>query len=85
MTDSNISLTQASVLASEVSLAKNYAIKSNNLVTSLSSELNDLKTNVFSNTNDLNLVISKLENLCNLLVQADISGVSDASLNYSNL
>ena len=72
---------QASVLASEVSIAKNNAIKSNNLVTSVSTELNDLKTTVFSNANDIALLTTKIQNLCNLLDTADISGVSDISYN----
>lgn len=71
---------QASVLASEVSVAKNNAIKSNNLVTSVSTEVNDLKTTVFSNANDIALLTTKIQNLCNLLDNADISGV-DISYN----
>ena len=72
---------QASVLASEVSVAKNNAIRSNNLVTSVSTEVNDLKTTVFSNANDIALLTTKIQNLCNLLDNADISGASDISYN----
>lgn len=36
---SDLTLMQASALASEVSLAKNYAVKSNNLVNSLTTDL----------------------------------------------
>ena len=85
MTEQNISLPQASVLASEVSLAKNYAIKANNLLNTAVSDINNLRKELYSNDNSLNSVISKLENLCNLLVLADISGVNDVSLNYHNL
>tara|TARA_Y100000591_G_C21571892_1_gene563856 strand:+ start:347 stop:604 length:258 start_codon:yes stop_codon:yes gene_type:complete len=85
MTDSNISLPQAAVLASEVSLAKNYAIKANSLLNTTVSDVNNLRNEVYANDSSLNIVISKLENLCNLLIQADISGVNDASFNYTNL
>ena len=83
MTD--LTVIQATVLANEVSLAKNYAIKSNNIASEVKSDLNLLKQEVYVNDSSLNLVISKLQNLCDLLVIADISGVSDASLNYNNL
>jgi len=84
MTDSslNITLLQASVLASEISLAKNNAIRSNNLVTSVSTEVNNLKTTVFSNANDIALLTTKIQNLCNLLDNADISGVD---ISYNSL
>ena len=82
---SNLTSIQATALASEVSLAKNYSIKSNNTANSLKTQLNSLKSDLVSNDVSLNVVVSKLSNLCDLLVLADISGVSDASLNYNNL
>lgn len=85
MTDSNISLPQASVLASEVSLAKNYAIKANNLLNNTVTDVNNLRNEVYVSDNSLNIIFSKLENLCNILSLADISGVNDASFNYNNL
>ena len=82
---SNLTVIQSTALATEISLAKNYAIKSNNLVNDLVSDVNTLKNEVYVNNNKLNTVISKLENLCNLLSQADISGVNADDLKYSNL
>jgi len=82
---SDLTLIQSSVLATEVSLAKNYAIKSNNLVNDLVSEVNTLKNELYVSNNNLNIVISKLENLSSLLSQSDISGVNSDSLKYINL
>lgn len=89
---SDLTLVQASALASEVSLAKNYAVKSNNLVNSLTTDLQALTTNVYAKDISLNLVTanlttmtSKLTALCDLLATADISGVSATDFNYNNL
>ena len=82
---SNLTLIQSTALATEVSLAKNYAIKSNNLVNDLVSDVNTLKNEVYVSNNNVNTVISKLENLCALLSQTDISGVNADDLKYSNL
>ena len=38
-----------------------------------------------NNDNSLNLLTNKFINLTNLLVLADISGVTDTSMNYNNL
>jgi len=83
MTDSSLNLTylQASVLASEIALAKNQSIRSVNLVTNLSRDVNDLKTSNISNTNDIALLTTKIKNLCNLLDIFDISSASDISYN----
>ena len=82
---SDLSLLQASALASEISLAKTYATKSNNLVNSLTNEHNQLKNVVYVNDVSMNILMLKVQNLCDLLSQADISGVNDVSLNYNNL
>lgn len=89
---SDLTLVQASALASEVSLAKNYAVKSNNLVNSLTTDLQTLTTNVYVKDVSLNLVIAnlttmtlKLTALCALLATADISGVSTNDFGYNNL
>ena len=89
---SDLTLVQASALASEVSLAKNYAVKSNNLVNSLTTDLQALTTNVYVKDVSLNVVTanlttvtSKLTALCALLATADISGVSANDFNYNNL
>ena len=74
----DLTVIQSAALASEISLAKNYSIKSNNLVNDLTSEVNTLKT-------DLATIVLKLQNLSTLLSQADISGVSSSSLQYENL
>ena len=89
---SDLTLVQASALASEVSLAKNYAVKSNNLANSLTIDLQALTTNVYAKDVSLNLVTtnlttvtSKLTALCALLATADISGVSANDFSYNNL
>ena len=74
----DLTVIQSAALASEISLAKNYSIKSNNLVNDLTSEVNTLKT-------DLATIVLKLQNLSTLLSQGDISGVSSSSLQYENL
>lgn len=82
---SDLSVVQAVALASEVSIAKNQATKSINLVNSLTNDVNSLKTEVNINDASLNVIFSKVQSLCALLSSADISGISDASLNYVNL
>jgi hypothetical protein len=74
----DLTVIQSAALATEVSLAKNYSIKSNNLVNDLTSEVNTLKT-------DLATLVLKVQNLATLLSQADISGVSSSSFQYNNL
>lgn len=59
MTD--LSTLQASVLATEVNLAKNYAIKSNTSVNDLSSEVTILKTELYNINNKLNDLIKKVD------------------------
>jgi hypothetical protein len=84
-TSSDLSTIQATALASEVSLAKNYASKSIALVTSLTTEVQSLKTEVNINDASLNVIFKKVQSLCALLSIADISGVNNASFNYANL
>lgn len=82
---SNLTSIQEAVIATEVSLAKNYAIKSNNLATETNSELNILKNELYVSNNKLKLVTGKLENLCSLLSSATISGLNPDDLLYENL
>jgi hypothetical protein len=76
--NSNLSLIQATALASNVSNVTNHAINAVNKVDNNSLDLEALKTEV----NNLTL---KLQNLCGLLSQATIAGINDVSLNYNNL
>jgi hypothetical protein len=82
---SNLTSIQEAVIATEVSLAKNYAIKSNNLATETNTELNTLKHELYVSNNNLKNVTTKLQNLCNLLSNATISGVNPDDLKYENL
>lgn len=82
---SNLTSIQEAVIATEVSLAKNYAIKSNNLATETNAELNILKNELYVTNNKLKVVTDKLENLCYLLSTADISGVNSDNFLYDNL
>ena len=81
----NLTPIQEAVIATEVSLAKNYAIKSNNLATETNSELNILKNELYVSNNKLKVVTSKLEKLCSLLKNANISGINPDDLLYDNL
>lgn len=82
---SNLTSIQEAVIATEVSLAKNYAIKSNNLATETNSELNTLKHELYVSNNNLKVVTAKLEKLCSLLSSATISGLNPEDLVYENL
>lgn len=82
---SNLTSIQEAVIVTEVSLAKNYAIKSNNLATETNSELNILKNELYVSNNKLKLVTGKLEKLCSLLSSATISGLNPDDLLYENL
>ena len=82
---SNLTNTQELVIATEVSLAKNYAIKSNNLANETNSELNILKNEVSNIQNKLNNVILKLENLTTILSNAQLPNVNKEDLKYINL
>ncbi len=82
---SNLTNVQQAVLVSEVAIAKNYAIKSNNLSSETNADLNVLRTEVYSLENKLNTLTSKIENLCNILNNANLPNVSSGSLVYQNL
>jgi len=81
----NLTNVQQAVLVSEVAIAKNYAIKSNNLSSETNADLNVLRTEVYSLENKLNTLTSKIENLCNILNNANLPNVSSGSLVYQNL
>ena len=79
-------------VATEANLAKTFSTNTlnevNNLITQINNlklEVNSLKNNMSNNDNSLNLLTNKFINLTNLLVLADISGVTDTSMNYNNL
>ena len=84
---SSLTNIQEAVIATEVSLAKNYAIKSNNLVTEINAEVNILKNELYNTERNLNNVISKLQNLCNILSQGDFTNnnINPDNLKYENL
>ena len=76
----------------EANLAKTFSANTlnevNNLITQINNlklDVNTLKNNMSNNDNSLNLVTNKFINLTSLLVSADISGVTDTSMNYNNL
>lgn len=76
---------ESTVLASEISIAKDYSIKSNINTNNLKTKVNQ---NTLTNNNQdvsLNIIYKKLENLTLLLRQSDISGISDTSLAFINL
>ena len=79
-------------VATESNLAKTFFTNTlnevNNLITQINNlklEVNSLKNNMSNNDNSLNLLTNKFINLTNLLVLADISDVTDTSMNYNNL
>ncbi len=76
---SDLTLLQASVLSSEISLAKNYATRSIHLVNNLTNEVAGLRQDLYHNDGSLNIIISKLQHLCNILVTQH--GFLDASYN----
>tara|TARA_A100001015_G_C14822110_1_gene645135 strand:+ start:624 stop:884 length:261 start_codon:yes stop_codon:yes gene_type:complete len=82
---SNLTNVQQAVLVSEVSIAKNYAIKSNNLSSETNADLNVLRTEVYSLENKVNNLTTKIQNLCTLLDNANLPNVSNNSLLYENL
>jgi hypothetical protein len=82
---SNLTNVQQAVIVSEVSIAKNYAIKSNNLATETNSDLNILRTELYSLENEYNSLKTKLQNLCNLLNSANLPNININSLIYENL
>lgn len=76
---------ESTVLASEISIAKDYSIKSNINTNNLKTKVNQ---NTLTNNNQdvsLNIIYKKLENLTLLLRQSDISGINDSSLAFINL
>lgn len=79
-------------VATEANLAKTFSANTlneiSNLITQINNlklEVNNLKNNITSNDNSLNLLTNKFINLTSLLESADISGVTDSSMNYNNL
>jgi uncharacterized protein involved in exopolysaccharide biosynthesis len=76
--NNNLSLVQATALASEINLVKNQATQAINKVTTNSSNLESLRSEV-------NTLTTKIQSLSELLSQATITGVNDASFNYNNL
>ena len=82
---SNLSNSQHAVLVSEVAIAKNYAIKSNNVSSETNADVNVLRTEVYSLENEVNTLKKKLENLCNLLNNANLPNITPDSLIYENL
>lgn len=82
---SNLTNVQQAVIVSEVSIAKNYAIKSNNLASETNSDLNILRTELYSLENEFNSLKTKLQNLCNILNSASLPNVTSGSLVYENL
>jgi len=82
---SNLTNVQQAVIVSEVSIAKNYAIKSNNLATETNSDVNVLRTELYTLENEYNTLKTKVQNLCNLLHSANLSNITSGSLIYENL
>ena len=71
---SDLTLAQASSLATEITLAKNYATTAINISTSNTTDIQDIK--ITQNT-----LKNKFDLLLDLLKTANISGLSDTSLN----
>lgn len=82
---SNLTNVQQAVLVSELAIAKNYAIKSNNLSSETNADLNVLRTELYSLENEVNTLKTKMNNLCNLLNNANLPNVTPGSLVYENL
>lgn len=82
---SNLTNVQQAVIVSEVSIAKNYAIKSNNLASETNSDVSVLRTELYSLENEYNSLKTKLQNLCNLLNSANLPNITSNSLIYENL
>ena len=83
--NSNLTNVQQAVIVSELAIAKNYAIKSNNLSTETNNDLNTLRNEVYTIENKLNTLIGKMEKLCTLLNNANLPNVTAGSLQYQNL
>ncbi len=69
-----LNLLQATALANEVNLAKNLATTSVNLSNSNTTKLQDINIKINNTNAQLLSLTSKLENLCNRLEAADLSG-----------
>ena len=82
---SNLTNVQQAVLVSEISIAKSYAIKSNNLSSETNADLNVLRTEVYSLENEVNSLRTKVQNLCTLLNNANLPNITSDSLKYENL
>ena len=82
---SNLTNVQQAVIVSEVAIAKNYAIKSNNLSSETNADLNVLRTELYSLENQVTSLKTKMQNLCTLLNNANLPNVSPNSLVYENL
>ena len=82
---SNLTNVQQAVIVSELAIAKNYAIKSNNLSSETNADLNVLRTELYSLENEVNTLKTKINNLCNLLNTANLPNVTPGSLVYENL
>ncbi len=84
MDNTNLTNVQQAVIVSEISIAKNYAIKSNNLSNETNANLNLLKNEVYNLENKLNTITNKLTKLCNILESANLPNVN-SSITYENL
>ena len=69
-------------MAQEINQAKNFAIKSNNIINEVKMDLIPLKSEININNTKINLLINKLETLCDLLSEKNNN---DPSYNYNNL
>ena len=76
--------TQLSIIATEISIAKNNSIKSINIANETNNDLTTLRTEVYSLENRLTTLITKVENLCNILNNANLPNVN-SSIAYNNL
>ena len=71
---SDLTLAQASSLATEITLAKNYATTAINISTTHTTDIQEMKITE-------NKLKNKLDLLLDLLKTANITGLSDTSLN----
>ena len=76
---------QEQILFTEINLAKNYAIQANHLSNEIKNRLNEETQGNNSRDNNINQLYQKFENLLLVLKNANIQGISDASLNIDNL
>ena len=84
-TDICLNIVQATVLANEINLAKNLATTSVNLTNANTNNLTKIRTDLNNINLSVNTLSSKLEKLCDLLSQANLSNVDSDSLKYKNL